>query len=120
MFVACGSSFTVQDVAGTYDLTSVDGSELPFEWEMVDSMLLVSGSVTLETDSTFRAVETNIVGEGGEPVEREIASGAFSLAAPDTVFLVTTTNDTMISRLTEGGVLTLGPEEGPALVYTKQ
>ena len=51
MFVACGSSLTVQEVAGTYDLTSIDGSDLPAPF--FDGTI-TSGTLTLGIDSTVR------------------------------------------------------------------
>ena len=118
LFVACGSSFTVQDVAGTYDLTSVDGSDLPAPFFDVT---ITSGTFTLGTDSTFRNV-ISYTSRGG-PVLTESDSGTFSLVAPDIIFLVGgSPNDTVIIRLSEGGVLTfrVAIEPFPVVVYTKQ
>ena len=117
LFVACGSSFTVQDVAGTYDLTSVDGSDLPAS---LFGGTITSSTMTFGTDSTYRHV---VWGYEDGPVHTESGdSGTFGLVAQDTIFLVSTTNDTTIGRLSEGGVLTFrgAVEPFPVLVYTKQ
>ena len=117
LFVACGSSFTVQDVAGTYDLTSVDGSDLPAS---LFGGTITSSTMTLGIDSTLRH-DVSITIEGVTRDE-EGESGMFTVAAPDTIVLILGSRDTMIGRLSEGGVLTFRDPVEPftVFVYTKQ
>ena len=106
--------FTVQDVAGTYHLTSVDGIEVPVPLSS-GTFTPTSGTLILGTDSTVLHVLSFTW--RGRPMRSENESGTFGLAAPDTIFLIDEL-DTLIGRLSEGGILTYQVDE--IYVYTKQ
>ena len=56
-------------------------------------------------------------GGAGQCGQKMSQSGTFGLAAPDTIFLIDEL-DTLIGRLSEGGILTYQVDE--IYVYTKQ
>lgn len=122
--VACGDSFGIDGVSGTYDLKSVNGQELPYEeTEVVDGITftasITDGSVTLRSDNTWLfSITIQIAGGGTTITDTETASGTFSLEEPSTIrFTETGENETFVATW-DGGRLTV-TEDGETFVFEK-
>ncbi len=70
--LACGDT-----VSGTYHLVSISGTELPATHPLFPTKTVISGSLTLTSDSTFTFTVTSHEADGAP--ETESASGTFTL-----------------------------------------
>jgi len=107
---ACGSDSTGPshaNVAGSYSLTSVDGSNLPFTVPNTQQEEIVqSASITLNSDSSYSATASGTV--SGESSNIITDAGHYSVSGNQVTFT---------SSLIQGGVYT-GTASGSSLTVT--
>lgn len=105
---------------GLYTLHSVDGDPVPATLfaEGEDYIRVVSGTLTLEADGTFRAVSTlDYRFEGVAATETGSSTGTWSRSGT-TVTFTGSEGDVITAEYDGSGQLTLS-EEGSTLVYRK-
>lgn len=89
---ACGSDSTGPrntNVAGTYALSTVDGSNLPFTVPNTgdNTEIVQSATITLSSDSTYSAVASGT--ENGEPTSIITDTGNYSVSGSQVTFTST-------------------------------
>ena len=112
LLAACGDSFTPEDVAGIYNLDTVNGSPIPFTKAVTEGGLpataqIISGSVTLTAANTFSSIVSfNVtVGTTVDP-DSDTESGTYALVEPSTITFTKTGGGTFSGTL-DGGRITV-------------
>ena len=120
--VGCTDAFTPENVAGTYELTSIDGNAIPWTQPTApDSVTIVtveSGRLTLSADATWLISLTASTFDGDTTVTSTVTgSGTYTLTEPNTIELADE-GDVTIEGTLEGRRITLDVF-GIALVFEK-
>jgi len=107
--MACGDSFSPEGISGTYNLETINGTDLPAS--SMDGSVYTAGSITLTAEGTFTVSAT---WDG----EEETSVGTFTLVEPSTIRLAFPGEDTLSGTL-DGDRLTLIGDDGDTFVFRK-
>ena len=120
LLTACGDAFSPEDVSGTYNLETINGSPLPFS--TTDDLTgitfaITAGSIILNANGTFSISTTGTTTiDGTTNTLTTTGSGTFELVAPSTIRF--TSPDGIISGTRDGDRITI-IGGGDSFVYRK-
>lgn len=119
LVLGCGDSFSPDGISGTYNLESFNGQTLPFsETQFGITLELTSGSLTLNSNSTWISTTTFKITEGGTTLtDIDTESGTFTLVEPSTIRFTDSDGDTFTGTR-DGDTITI-IDDGDVFVLKK-
>ncbi len=117
---ACGDSFSPSGVAGSYSLTSADGTSIPATFDLGAGVSLTfnSATLTLRDDETWLlSINVTLADATTTVTETDTGSGTFTLTEPSTIRLTDSDGD-VVSGTIDGSRITL-IDDGVSLVFEK-